>query len=159
MKEGTISEAAFRRPLAYFVIATAALLVFQAAASAQTQVSLKSAIPIPNKRLSGFDISYVDQYSRVYVLASNPQVVLLDLNTNTASTIGGFNTNADPNVSRSNLSGPNGVATVNHIEAWAGDGPTTTGPIGSGDSPSAAASRASGSSCSTPIRARPTCSG
>ena len=134
MYDENISNAACikttRRPLTHFVLTTAlALLVFQQAAPAQTQVSLKSAIAIPNKRLTGFDISWVDEDSRVYLLAANPQVVLVDLNTNTASTISGFNTNADPNVSRSELNGPNGVATVNHIEAWAGDGPTLKTPV------------------------------
>ncbi len=139
MKEGHTPNAAQnikQRPLKYIVIATAlALPVFQIAASAQTQISQKSTITLPNGgQFTHFDISWADPLSRVYLLADggNAQVDIVDLNTNTVTaTVGGFKSTADPNMMGPPclICGPNGVATVNHIEAWAGDGPSFSGPV------------------------------
>jgi hypothetical protein len=139
MKEGHISNAAQnnkRMPRIYFVIATAlALLALQKAAPAQTKISAKTPITLPNGgQFTHFDISWADPLSRVFLLADggNAQVEIVDLNTNTVtSTVGGFKNTTDPNMMGPPclICGPNGVATVNHIEAWAGDGPSFSGPV------------------------------
>lgn len=132
-----VSGKRIRLPLAYFAIALALAPIATHQAQAQG-LQLTGAIPLPNnKKIVGFDISWVDADSRIYLLAdgTNASVDMVDLNTNNVSMISGFHTNADPNVSRSELSGPNGVTTVNHIEAWAGDGPSVTGPVVKNSSP------------------------
>ena len=103
----------------------------------------------PTNPLKSFDISYVDNIAGVYALAdrSNASVDLMDLNSNAFTVISPSNTGCtlptalnpncafsglrtDPNAGPINdVSGPNGVATVNHRELWAGDAPTLSGPI------------------------------
>ena len=53
-------------------------------------------IPLPNnKKIVGFDISWVDADSRIYLLAdgTNASVDMVDLSTNNVSMISGFHTN------------------------------------------------------------------
>jgi hypothetical protein len=94
------------------------------AASADETFKATSAITIPGNALNSFDISFVDPATRLYLLAdrSNKSVDVIDTVTNTVQfqTTGfvGFTGNND-------TSGPNGVLTVNHREAWAGDGDST----------------------------------
>ena len=109
-----------------------------------------------------FDISWVDPYARVYLLAerlhgdpairggNTGDIMVIDANDPSSgptylrppandpmggaacdnnAAFGGLGT-------RSELDGPNGVFTVNHVEAWAGDAPTrfqpTQDPAGQG---------------------------
>src|ERR1700693_5200367 len=119
MYDENISNAACinttRSPLVYFVLTTAlALLVFQTTASAQTTVSLKSTITLPNsKKLTGFDISWVDPESRVYLLADSGNNEIYNGDPKNPSNVysnSGFNPYPDPNVPFGGPSGPNGVA-------------------------------------------------
>ena len=139
------------RPLACFTITLAlALLLVQKGTAADPNEVFKPQTPItlPNgKKLGQLDISWVDKYARVYLLADdvNASVDMIDLNTNTVTMITPTGTNAlagfptDPNVPGHNeISGPNGVTTVNHVEIWVGDAPTFSGPIVQNSTPSVA---------------------
>jgi hypothetical protein len=101
--------------------------------SLQRAVALPGGLPITQ-----IDISWVDQYVRAYFLAdgTNASVDMIDLNTGAVSVIKGTGKNAfagkpfDPNSpARNEVTGPNGVTTVNHAEIWAGDAPTLAGPL------------------------------
>jgi hypothetical protein len=94
-----------------------------------------------------FDISWIDPFTRAYYLAdrthggtSNGDILQIDLS-NTEHTVTPLTPPAndpfagvrcDQNAAfggsaadgRNELTGPNGVYTVNHAEAWAGDGPS-----------------------------------
>lgn len=103
-----------------------------------------------------FDISWVDQFDRLYMLADRSHggpggtaggdVLLLDLNNQTPSGLAVLTPPAnDPmagiacdqnsafggttGVGRNEITGPNGVFTVNHVEAWVGDGPSQFQPV------------------------------
>ncbi len=98
--------------------------------------------------ITSFDISFVDNFAGIYLLAdrSNKGIDVVDLNFNTASVISptgagctlpsptapnctfqGFVTDPNSPGPINDVSGPNGVATVNHNEIWAGDAPTFGG--------------------------------
>jgi hypothetical protein len=103
----------------------------------------------PTHPLTSFDISFVDNLAGVYLLAdrANASVDVLDLNSNAMRVLSPSNTGCtlpsaltpncafrgnpvDPNLPPggiSDVAGPNGEATVNHREIWAGDGPTFQG--------------------------------
>jgi len=130
------------------------MFVFQTATLAQTTISQKATITLPNGgQITGFDISWVDPYSRVYLLADggNSEVDIVDLNNNNnVYTVGGFNKTTDPNFTQyCMVCGPNGVVSVNHIEAWAGDGPSFSGPIVLNSNPAVAYAT---SNCDSAVR-------
>jgi hypothetical protein len=129
------------RFLKHSAIAAAAIL-FSAGASANDTdtITFQKGITLPDgKSLFSFDISWVDPLARVYLLAdrTNSSVDLVDLSTGKVTIISPTGTDkftglvADPNVdpAPNDVSGPNGVVTVNNVEVWAGDAPTFTGPI------------------------------
>jgi hypothetical protein len=94
-----------------------------------------------------FDISWIDPFVRAYLLAdrthggaSNGDVLMIDLSTSThavtaltppaSDPFAGIRCDANANfggttaAGRNEITGPNGVFTVNHVEAWVGDGPS-----------------------------------
>jgi hypothetical protein len=103
-----------------------------------------------------FDISWVDPYLRDYFLASRDTVpaggtvgaagvAIVNLDTlqyvttmtpPASDPMAGVVCDANANfggttsAGRNELTGPNGVVTVNHSEVWAGDGPTFSGALG-----------------------------
>ena len=118
----------------------------------------KSAIALPGGlHVTGFDISFVDPFSRVYLLAdrTNKSLDVADLNTGKAVVIVPTGANAfrgsvaDPNVTGPNdVSGPNGVLTVHHTEAWISDAPSFSSPIVKSATPSVAYA---GDNCDSPV--------
>jgi len=145
MQEKYISNAVSgksSRPLICLLVAfmLALLAVPSAVAADQNETFVvQNPITLPSGiKLGQLDISWVDKFARVYLLADdlNASVDMVDLNSNTltmitptgANKFAGFPT--DPNVPGHNeISGPNGIATVNHAEIWAPDSPTFSGPI------------------------------
>ena len=95
--------------------------------SGHESYSLIAKIPVPNKPLSGFDISFVDNVLPYYYLAdrSNASLDIVDVNANkVVAQVGGFtgvvlNAAGAPNNA---LSGPDGVQKVGANEVWVGDG-------------------------------------
>jgi len=110
--------------------ASAMLLGGTPGAQADEHLNLIAKIDVGGKGLGAFDISYVDPRLQLYVLAdrTNASVDLIDPVSDTfIGRVGGFkgvvlNTNGTAN---NNLSGPDGVITVNHTQIWAGDGDST----------------------------------
>lgn len=111
---------------AYLVAAalTPALLLSVASAWADETFAPKAAIALSGAPLVSFDISWVDPVTGLYLLAdrSHASLDVVDTSTNTLlfqvpGFVGFKGTNE--------TSGPNGVLTVNHVEAWAGDGDST----------------------------------
>lgn len=102
-------------------------------------IAAKTAYALPGgAKITSFDISFVDAFSRVFLLAdrTNKSLDGVDLNTGNTAMIVPTGANAfrgfvaDPNVMGPNdVSGPNGVATVHHAEAWVTDAPSFSGPI------------------------------
>jgi hypothetical protein len=104
---------------------------------------------VATKPLTSFDISFTDNAAGVYVLAdrSNSSIDMIDLNFGTVRVLSPLNSSCviyvegvpncafqgpvtDPNAGPINdVSGPNGEATVNDREIWAGDAPTFPGAI------------------------------
>lgn len=125
------------RPFVYFLFTFGlALAVVQKAAPADPNETFTTQTPITlpgGKTIGSLDISWVDKYARVYLLADrvNASVDMVDLNTNnvtiiTPSGASAFQGNVnDPN--GLHIGGPNGVATINHAEIWAADSPTFAG--------------------------------
>jgi hypothetical protein len=122
------------------IVGTAALCASGAWADDSDTIAFQKAITLPGgKSISSFDISWVDPLSRVYLLAdrTNASVDLVDLNTDSVTVISPTGSDkfnglvSDPNVdpAPNDVSGPNGVVTVNNVEAWAADAPTFSGPI------------------------------
>jgi hypothetical protein len=99
-------------------------------AQADEHLNLIAKIDVGGKGLGAFDISYVDPELQLYVLSdrTNGSVDLFDPITDTfIERVSGFkgvvlNSNGTAN---NNLSGPDGVITVNHTQIWAGDGDST----------------------------------
>jgi len=97
--------------------------------------------------LFSFDISWIDPFDHLYLLAdrthggaSNGDILMIDLS-DSAHTVTPLTppvsdpfagVRCDKNAAfggsaaagRNEITGPNGVFTVNHVEAWAGDGPS-----------------------------------
>ncbi|HKT17658.1 MAG TPA: hypothetical protein VJR47_06430 [Stellaceae bacterium] len=151
-------------------VALGALLLSAATISAKADtdnITKTSTVPVPAISMSGgggagctptsfsFDISWVDPFVHVYLLAdrthggaSNGDIMMISIDAvnltspNTLSQGTTFLTPpaADPfagircdqnaafggsaAAGRNEITGPNGVFTVNHVEAWAGDGPS-----------------------------------
>lgn len=128
------------RPLVCFLLTFMLALLAVQKAPGQTFVP-QTPITFPSniKNIGHFDISWIDKYARVYVLANdaNASVDMVELNsttltmitpTGTGAFVGkGTDPNSNPNFN--DISGPNGVTIVNHAEIWAGDAPTFSGPI------------------------------
>jgi hypothetical protein len=117
-----------------------------------------------NSSSFSFDISWVDAADRAYFLAdrsngtasadnqggvltgaTNGDVLMIDINSNTVTVINpptadpfagvrcdnnlSFNTGVvPPAAGRNEITGPNGLFTVNHSEVWVGDGPSRFNP-------------------------------
>ncbi len=100
-----------------------------------------------------FDISWIDPFLRVFLLAdrshggaANGSVTVIHANDpSTGATFitppandpfAGIRCDANAafggttGAGRNEITGPNGVFTVNHVEAWVGDAPSFSGPIG-----------------------------
>jgi hypothetical protein len=87
-------------------------------------------IQVPGNPLVSFDISFIDPLLGLYVLGdrSNAAVDFFDTASNTfIDRVGGFvGARKDATGTVNNdISGPDGVAVVNHREVWAGDGDST----------------------------------
>jgi hypothetical protein len=104
-----------------------AVLATPGVAAADEVFAAKSQITLPNgQMISTFDISYDDPVLELYLLSdrTNSAVDEVDTRTNHVvaqlgqGTFVGFTGNND-------TSGPNGVFTVHHREAWAGNGDST----------------------------------
>src|SRR6266571_6410106 len=117
-------------------LAASALLAAGGTALADETFSLSSTFAIPSgtNPLGGFasaDISFVDPLMGLWMLAdrTNKSLDVIDLNFNTVHQIIPGGANAFQGVRNRNgaadneISGPNGVVTVNHREAWASDAP------------------------------------
>lgn len=93
-------------------------------ASADETFSRITTIQIPGAPLASFDISWVDPVTEQYILAdrSNKSIDVISTDSNTVlfqvTGFVGFTGNND-------TSGPDGVLTVHHKEAWVGDGDST----------------------------------
>ncbi len=124
-----------RTPLAA-ILAASALLAAGGTALADETFSLSRTFAIPSgpDPLGGFasaDISFVDSEIGLWMLAdrTNKSLDVIDLNFNTVHQIipggaGAFQGVRIRNGAADNeISGPNGVVTVNHREAWASDAP------------------------------------
>jgi hypothetical protein len=86
------------------------------------QYTPTAAITLPGGVSStSFDIGYVDTTLGKYFLASRDEKGILSVNTSTlaANVIGAGQFQG---IQASNVSGPNGIITVNHNEVWGGDG-------------------------------------
>src|SRR6266702_789116 len=123
-------------------LAASALLAAGGTALADETFSLSSTFAIPSgtNPLGGFasaDISFVDSLMGLWMLAdrTNKSLDVIDLNFNTVHQIIPTNSTLCPNcafqgarapngVADNEISGPNGVVTVNHREAWVSDAPT-----------------------------------
>lgn len=124
----THADAIAKKPkslLTYLVAAVApALLLGGGTAWADETFAPKAAIPLSGAPLVSFDISWVDPVTGLYLLAdrSHHSLDVVDTSTNTllfqVPGFVGFTGNND-------TSGPDGVVTVNHFEAWVGDGNST----------------------------------
>lgn len=113
-------------------MASAALLFTGSVASADEVFTARTAISLPGtQKVTAFDISFVDPVIGLYLLAdrTNAVVDVIDTTTNTVLTqlaatppfAGVVIQNGKAN---NDVSGPDGVITVNHREVWAGDGPS-----------------------------------
>jgi hypothetical protein len=130
------------RRLAYAGVAMIGALLFSQSVGSAAEpdvFSLQRAVALPGGLpITQIDISWVDPFVRAYFLAdgTNASVDMIDLNTGAVSVIKGTGRNAfagkpfDPNSpARNEVTGPNGVTTVNHAEIWAGDAPSLAGPL------------------------------
>src|SRR6185437_2109652 len=112
--------------------AAAAALMITAAipAHADEHMVLVDTIPVGDKDLGAFDISFVDPAIDLYVLAdrTNGSVDFFDASDNLfIGRVGGFKgvvLNPDGTANNA-LSGPDGVVIVDHKQVWAGDGDST----------------------------------
>lgn len=92
--------------------------------SSDETFSRVTTIQIPGNQLASFDISWIDALGEFYLLAdrSNKSLDVISTSTNTVlfqvTGFVGFTGNND-------TSGPDGVLTVNHRDAWVGDGDST----------------------------------
>jgi len=89
--------------------------------SAKTQVALPG-----GDQVTSFDISFVDPVMGLYLLAdrTNKSVDVIDTATNTVVVQLAATPAFAGATASNNNAGPDGVITVNHREAWAGDGPS-----------------------------------
>jgi len=91
---------------------------------AEENFRLRAVIAVPNRPLTAFDISWVDQTTQKYYLAdrSNAGVDIFDALLNTfVHRVPGF---VGVDIRGNDFSGPNGVLTItSRHELWAGDGP------------------------------------
>jgi hypothetical protein len=110
----------------YFAAALvpAALVIGTPAQAADETFSRIAVMQVPGNPLTSFDISWVDPVKERYLLAdrSNKSLDVFSTDTNTlefqVTGFVGFTGNND-------TSGPDGVVTVHHKEAWVGDGNST----------------------------------
>ena len=146
----------FRRSIScvcsIFLLA-AAMAVAQDPAPEETFGKKASVPPLAGTHFASFDISFVDPFARVYLLAdrTNQSLDQVDLNTGALTYLkpGTFRgAVVDPNVAGPNdVSGPNGVVTVHHSEAWVTDAPSFSSPIVMGPPATAYA----GDNCDSPV--------
>ncbi|HEX9464557.1 MAG TPA: cytochrome C nitrite reductase [Alphaproteobacteria bacterium] len=105
-------------------LAPAALWTGGSAQAADETFSRIATIQVPGNPLASFDISWVDPVKELYLLAdrSNKSLDVFSTDSNTllfqVPGFVGFTGNND-------TSGPDGVLTVHHQEAWVGDGNST----------------------------------
>ena len=112
------------------ILTASTLLTAAGTASADETFSQTGTFAIPGGFASA-DISFVDSVAGLWMLAdrTNKSLDVIDLNFNTVHQIIPGGTNAFQGVRRRNgaadneISGPNGVVTVNHREAWVTDAP------------------------------------
>jgi hypothetical protein len=108
-------------------LAAATLLLIGPAALADEIFSAKTQVALPSgDQVTSFDISFVDPVMGLYLLAdrTNKSVDVIDTTTNTVvAQLAATPAFAGATPSNNNA-GPDGVITVNHREAWAGDGPS-----------------------------------
>ena len=111
----------------------AALTLLGGPASSDEIFSARTVITLPNsEKITAFDISFVDPVIGLYLLADRTNAVIdvIDTTTNTllvqlAATPPFKGVVLQNGKANNNLSGPDGVLTVNHREVWAGDGDST----------------------------------
>jgi len=113
--------AAFRQVRIAIVVSLSVLLPAAAALPDEAVTFTGETITVPGAPLLRYDISFVDSVTGIYLLAdrSNSGVdVFSVVGRQFLFRVGGF---AGFNGSN-DTAGPNGVLTVNHLQAWAGDG-------------------------------------
>jgi hypothetical protein len=93
-------------------------------AHADEMYKATSAIALP-KPLNAFAIGFDDPVIGLYLLADRTNKLIIAVNTNTNKVSGIFGEGSFQGDLPGDLSGPNGVITVNHREIWAGDGDST----------------------------------
>lgn len=108
-------------------LAAAAMLLVGGAASADEVFSARNQVTLPGtQKVTSFDISFVDPVIGLYLLADRANKVVHAIDTTTNTVLAELT--ATPPFSGATPSndnaGPDGVLTVNHREAWVGDGPS-----------------------------------
>jgi len=116
-------------------VAVAMLLPVGNTAQADELFTATTAITLPmGQKVRSFDISFVDPVIGLYFLAdrTNKAVDVIETSTNTVLTqlgkgvfTGTTPCSTPPPAGPNDCVGPNGVLTVNHREAWVGDGDST----------------------------------
>jgi hypothetical protein len=105
-----------------------------AAPAAETLSLLTVVSPPTGGKFTSFDISFVDPWIGMYVLAdrTNTGVTVINTNTSPPTLVGalqggfqGLATTCSSPGGVNDCSGPNGAMIVNHQEIWAGDGNST----------------------------------
>lgn len=115
------------------VAASASLLTGNVVLAADEIFTARTQITLPGmQKITSFDLGFVDPVIGLYLLSdrTNKAIDVIDTTTNTVLTqlakgtfVGVAASCATGNVN--DCSGPNGVLTVDHREAWAGDGDST----------------------------------